>query len=93
MNTYTISLPPNYPCEEALLHHLKQKLSGYDAYLFARSDLQDSPHCILVKPDPDFVLTDSATGQQFCMDGRHIDEAIQEFESERTDISNTPDPQ
>jgi hypothetical protein len=93
MNKYTISLPKDYPCEEALLHHLKQKVSEYDTYLFERSDVQDRPQCILVKPDPDFVFTVSATGQQFCTDGRHVDEAIEEFETERTDLSNNTDPQ
>ena len=88
MNTYTISLPQDYPCEEGILKRLKQMVSDYDNYFFERSDSRDVPQCILVKPDSDFIMTNASTGQQFCTDGRHVDDAIRKFEAERQDISS-----
>jgi hypothetical protein len=89
MNTYTISLPQVYPFEEALLQHLKQTVSDHDNYHFERCGSRDVPQCILVRLDPDFILTDPATGQQYCTDGRHIDDAIRKFDSERQDTSSS----
>lgn len=81
MNTYTIHLPREYPRQEALLRYLKKTISEYDEFLFEQSDQRGIPKCMRGKTHPDLVMTDVATGRQIGVDCRHIDEAIEKFES------------
>ena len=82
MNIYTIQLPKDYPRQEALLLFLQKETSEYDAYVFEPSDQPGKPKCVKAKTDPDFVMTDQASGRQFGVDGRHVDETIDKFESD-----------
>jgi hypothetical protein len=82
MNIYTIQLPKDYPRQEALLRHLQKAISEYDAYFFQPSEQPGLPKCLTAKTDPDFVMTDQASGRQFGIDGRHVDEEIEKFEAD-----------
>ena len=82
MNKYTIQLPKNYPRQEALLSFLQKEISAHDTYNFEPSDDLGKPQCVKAKTDPDFVMTDQISGRQFGANCRHINEAIEKFESD-----------
>ena len=82
MNTYTIQLPKDYTRQEALLRFLQKAISEYDTYFFELSDQTVFPKCVEARTHPDLVMTDQASGRQFGVDGRHVDEEIEKFESD-----------